>query len=55
MLLYFEVSENFGEETLDALQAQVKSNKPKVSIDSVDVSFEPKMDQNDHVADPLNV
>ena len=31
MLLYFEVSENFGEETLDAFQAILKSNKPKVS------------------------
>ena len=31
MLLFFEVSENFGDETLDALQEQVKSNKPKVS------------------------
>ena len=30
MLLYFEVSENFGDETLDALQALIKSNKPKV-------------------------
>ena len=30
MLLFFEVSENFGDETLDALQAQIKSNKPKV-------------------------
>ena len=32
MLLYFEVSENFGDETLDALQALIKSNKPKVRI-----------------------
>ena len=31
MLLYFEVSENFSEETLDAFHAQVKSPKPKVS------------------------
>ena len=31
MLLFFEVSENFSPETLDAFQAQVKSNKPKVS------------------------
>ena len=31
MLLFFEVSENFAPETLDAFQALVKSNKPKVS------------------------
>ena len=31
MLLFFEVSENFGDETMDAFQALVKSNKPKVS------------------------
>ena len=31
MLLFFEVSENFGEETIEALDAQVKSKKPKVS------------------------
>ena len=32
MLLFFEVSENFGEETLDAFQAVLKSNKPKVRV-----------------------
>ena len=31
LLLMFEVAESFGEETLDALQALVKSAKPKVS------------------------
>ena len=31
MLLFWEVSENFGEETIDALHAEVKSKKPKVS------------------------
>ena len=31
MLLFFEVSESFGEETMDAFQALVKSPKPKVS------------------------
>ena len=31
LLTLFEVAESFGEETLDALQALVKSPKPKVS------------------------
>jgi hypothetical protein len=32
MLLLFEVSENFTDETLDVLQTQLKSPKPKVSL-----------------------
>ena len=32
MLLLFEVSENFGEDTLDAFQAILKSNKPKIAL-----------------------
>ena len=32
MLLLFEVSENFSEDTLDAFQAILKSTKPKIAL-----------------------
>ena len=32
MLLIFEVSEEFGDETMEALQNELKSKKPKVSF-----------------------
>ena len=39
LLLFFEVSENFGDETLDAFQALVKSNKPKVGDSNLSNQF----------------